>query len=316
MTGYARVTPEEEKQSLVMCGFFGSFRRSDAADTRGCVDRLHQLQHRGPDGWGCATGMLPSDEVEVRHGAPPSRASADWFLGHHRLRIVGGREENQPLFDEASGLLLLFNGEIYNHLALRRELEGLGHSFRTSASDSEVLLRAFVAWGADCLERLQGMFAFAVWNMRSRRLFLARDRLGQKPLYYRWDREGLSFASGLSPLREPGARLDPVAVGQYLSLAYVPAPRTLVEGIQKLPPATCGWFDIASGVLTTREYWTISPLGAQTSRPPDSQIRDALIASIRQRAYATRPVGMLLSGGIDSSCVAKFLPEDGPNVTA
>ena len=297
-----------------MCGLYGTFRRVDVANLAGCVARLRLLRHRGPDGWGSATGSLTSGSFDVWTGAPPPRASADWFLGHHRLRIVGGGADgHQPIGDADAGLVLVFNGEIYNHQELRRELAASGHRFRTADSDSEVLLRALVEWGDAALHRIHGMFAFAVLDMRARRLFFARDRLGQKPLYYRHDQRGLCLASGIEPLLDDGERLDRVALGQYLALGYVPAPRTIVDGIHKVPPATACSFDLESGALSTHRYWALPP---PCSRVPhraqtDDQLRDMLAESVRSRARADVPVGLLLSGGIDSTCVAKFLPRGG-----
>ena len=178
------------------------------------------LAHRGPDG----DGFFRQGPVG---------------LGHRRLAIIDLATGDQPMSNDDRSVTLVFNGEIYNFRELRRELEARGRHFRT-ASDSEVILRAYEEFGVECLRHLRGMFAFAIWDERRRRLFLARDRVGIKPLVYAWDGRRLLFASEIKAiLQDPDVprRLDWEALRDYLTLHYIPSPRTIFEGIRKLPPA-------------------------------------------------------------------------------
>lgn len=224
----------------------------------------------------------------------------------------------QPMIDTSLGLSLVFNGAIYNYPELRGELEALGYRF-FSGGDTEVLLKGYHAWGEQLLPRLNGMFAFAIWERDKRRLFIARDRLGIKPLYLSQTGKRLRFASSLPALLKGGdidPALDPVALNHYLNFhAVVPAPRTLLAEVQKLPPAT--WMTIdADGHTERQRWWTLDygPLPDERELTLDdwedrllSSLRDAV--SVRQRA--AREVGVLLSGGVDSSLLVGLLHEAG-----
>jgi asparagine synthase (glutamine-hydrolysing) len=239
-------------------------------------------------------------------------------LGHRRLAIIDlSPRSNQPMVDAELGLALVFNGAIYNYRELRQELEGLGQRF-CSQGDTEVILRAYAQWGEGCVERLLGMFAFAVWDSRKQSLFLARDRLGIKPLYYaHCQGKCFRFASNTQALLagDVDTAIDPVALHHQLTLhGVVPAPRTVLKGIRKLPPASTLSID-AGGHERRRIYWRL-----RASRPSEGRseadwvetIHAALRLAVRRRLdVADVPVGVLLSGGLDSSLLVALLAESG-----
>ncbi|KPY98518.1 Asparagine synthetase, partial [Pseudomonas tremae] len=225
-----------------MCGLAGELRFDHQPADLAAVERItHELAPRGPDAWGF-------------HSQGPVA------LGHRRLKIMDLSDGSaQPMIDGNLGLSMAFNGAIYNFPELRAELENLGYQFH-SGGDTEVLLKGYHAWGADMLPKLNGMFAFAIWERDSKQLFIARDRLGVKPLYLSKTDKRLRFASSLPALLKGGdisGMLDPVALNHYLNFhAVVPAPRTLLAGVEKLPPAS--WMRIdASGKVEQKVWWTL-----------------------------------------------------------
>lgn len=255
---------------------------------------------RGPDAWGF-------------HSQGPVA------LGHRRLKIMDLSDGSaQPMVEPDLGLAISFNGAIYNFPELREELQALGYHFRSSG-DTEVLAKAWHAWGKDMLPRLNGMFSLAIWEPGSQRLFIARDRLGIKPLYLSCTSERLRFASSLPALLKGGdidGSLDPEALNHYLSFhAVVPAPRTLVKGIEKLPPATWLMVD-AQGNRDQATWWSLA-YGHDADEAGLELVdwRDRLLASLREavsiRQRAARDVGVLLSGGVDSSLLVGLLAEAG-----
>jgi asparagine synthase (glutamine-hydrolysing) len=240
-------------------------------------------------------------------------------LGHRRLKIIDLSERAaQPMSDPVLGLTLVFNGCIYNYRELRRELEAMGYRF-FSEGDTEVVLKAWHAWGAGAPERLQGMFAFALHERDSGRVILARDRLGIKPLYYAEKPRELRFASSLPALLAAGGldtSIDPVALNYYLSFhAVVPAPYTILKGVRKLPPATLRVIE-PDGRAADREYWSLSfARGTEDQLRSSAEWREQLAAALRRaverRMVADVPVGVLLSGGVDSSLIVGLLTEAG-----
>lgn len=256
---------------------------------------LRVLEHRGPD----------DRRVHAEPGAG---------LGTARLAIIDLAGGQQPMANEDGSLWVAFNGEIYNHRALRPPLEAKGHRFRTR-SDTEVILHLFEEAGEGCVESLRGMFAFAIWDARRRRLFLARDRLGKKPLYY-WQRDGLFlFASEPKALLcHPGVArsVDWEAFHHYLAFGYTPSARSVFAGIAKLPPAHTATLD--GGVLTLRRYWRLpdagglAPLGGSLAEVK-ARIRAELREAVRLRLESDVPLGVFLSGGIDSSAVVATMRE-------
>ncbi|MGX5724367.1 N-acetylglutaminylglutamine amidotransferase [Metapseudomonas otitidis] len=284
-----------------MCGISGELRFDNRPADLAAVERItHHMAPRGPDAWGF-------------HSQGPVA------LGHRRLKIMDLSDGSaQPMVEPDLGLAISFNGAIYNFPELREELQALGYHFRSSG-DTEVLAKAWHAWGKDMLPRLNGMFALAIWEPGSQRLFLARDRLGIKPLYLSCTGERLRFASSLPALLKGGdidGSLDPEALNHYLSFhAVVPAPRTLVKGIEKLPPATWLMVD-AQGTRDQATWWSLAyGHDADEAGLELADWRDRLLASLREavsiRQRAARDVGVLLSGGVDSSLLVGLLAEAG-----
>lgn len=283
-----------------MCGIAGELRLDGQKPDLAIIERMKaQLVRRGPDGEG-------------------SYCDGPIALGHRRLAIIDLSERaRQPMLDETIGLALVFNGTIYNHPELRATLQGLGHRF-ISSSDTEAILRAYAQWGEACVEKLHGMFAFAIWDRRAQRLFCARDRLGIKPFYYCLTDQHFRFASNTQALLAGGGidtGIDAVALHHQLTLhAVVPAPRTILKGIRKLAPGTTLTID-AQGQCNTRQYWHLT---AQRPAQPKSEqewadaIHTALSKAVQRRlTTADVPVGVLLSGGLDSSLLVALLAEQG-----
>lgn len=240
-------------------------------------------------------------------------------LGHRRLSIIDLASGQQPMRSDDDGYVICYNGEVYNFQELRAELEARGHHFHTHC-DTEVILQAYIAWGAAAVDRLRGMFAFAIWDARRRELFLARDRLGIKPLYYATLADGtFIFGSELkSLLRHPGLDADilPEAVEDYFALGYVPDPKTIVKGAQKLPPAHRMTVRQGAPVPAPQPYWDVR-FDADNSRSAalwEEELIERLREAIRIRLVADVPLGAFLSGGVDSSAVVALMAGlvDGP----
>lgn len=272
-----------------MCGIAGVVGHRPA---EGTIERMTAAQaHRGPD----ASGIW-------RDG--------DAALGHRRLSILDLESGAQPMANEDGNVVVTYNGEIYNHAEIRRDLEARGHRFRTDHADTEVIVHAYEEWGDAAPERFNGIFAFALWDRRRRRALLARDRLGVKPLYHAAvgpGGTGLAFASEAKALLGSGLvlpRLDEDALDVHLALRYVPAPRTLFVGIEKVPPGhTATW---EAGRLTVRPYWRLEPREDldPTEAEAAEELRGRLDAAVRGQMMSDVPLGVFLSGGVDSSVVA------------
>ena len=283
-----------------MCGIGGELRLDGGEPDLALMGRmLQRLARRGPDHEGVwSDGPL--------------------LFGHRRLSVIDlSDRSNQPMVDPELGLALVFNGAIYNYRELRRELLARGYRF-FSDGDTEVILKAYAEWGEQCVEHLIGMFAFAIWNLREHCLFLARDRLGIKPLYYSRTPHAFRFASNSQALLaapDVDTALDPVALHHQLTLhAVIPAPRTILHGIRKLAPATTLTID-ARGNERTRVYWALRamrPVEARTEAEWTEAVHAALRRAVRRRLdIADVPVGVLLSGGLDSSLLVALLAETG-----
>ena len=283
-----------------MCGLCGELRFDGKPADLGAIQRMTaRLERRGPDHDG-------------------TYSDGPLGFGHRRLAVIDLSEHaNQPMVDQELGLALVFNGTIYNYPSLREELKEKGYHFYSSG-DTEVILKAWHAWGEACVERLHGMFAFVVWDQHSRTLFLARDRLGIKPLYYASDRERIRFASNPQALLAGGnidTAIDPVGLHHQFTLhAVIPAPNTILRGIRKLAPAHCMTVN-PDGRSKERRYWRL-----EASRPEQPKtdgewlesIHDMLRSAVQKRnEIADVPVGVLLSGGIDSSLLVALLAESG-----
>lgn len=240
-------------------------------------------------------------------------------FGHRRLKIVDLSERGQqPMIDAQLGLGIVFNGMIYNYKQLRTELQQLGYSFFSSA-DTEVILKAYHAWGSRFVERLIGMFAFALWERDSGRVMLVRDRLGIKPLYFAHVGGALRFASTLPAIVAAGeidTDIDAAALQHYMTFhSVVPAPLTILKGVRKLPPATVMTVD-ASGAITEQRYWELSVGSGDDDRKRSTEEWQALLVeklrtAVKRRLVADVPVGVLLSGGLDSSLVVSLLADLG-----
>ena len=275
-----------------MCGISGLFDTLGTRDfARDLATRINNIQaHRGPD----------EDDVHLEPGLA---------LGHRRLSVIDLATGKQPLFNEDGSVGIVFNGEIYNYRELVPELKALGYHFRTR-SDTEVIVHAWQAWGEACLHRLRGMFAFALWDRKQQTLFLARDRMGVKPMHYAWLPDGsFIFGSELKVLTaHPGfARdIDPLAVEDYFSFGYVPDPRCIYRNAHKLPAAhalTLRRGDAERAV--PQPYWDVhfthdNPISQADA---EAELRDRVRESVRLRMVADVPLGAFLSGGVDSSAV-------------
>jgi asparagine synthase (glutamine-hydrolysing) len=275
-----------------MCGITGVASRSPVTNPAWLDAGRDTMQHRGPDdsgSWWSANGTVG--------------------LAQRRLAIIdlspGG---HQPMQDEAGSLTIVFNGEIYNYLELRGLLMSKGHKFRTQ-SDTEVILAAYREWGTDCLAHLNGMFAIALYDERSNVLLLARDRAGEKPLFYSVTDGELRFSSELKGLlADPSfdRTIDPAALDCYLTMGYIPGEACILRKARKLPPAHAMTYHLGSGKITTWRYWKLPP-APQVDLSDDGALVDELERlledAVRRQMIADVPVGVLLSGGVDSSLV-------------
>ena len=273
-----------------MCGITGVYaRRAEQPVSVGQLEGMTAaLSHRGPDGDGFHT-------------------EAGIGLGHRRLAIVDPAGGQQPMYNEDGSVVLVFNGMIYNFQALRRELQAAGHVF-TNQCDTETIVHAWEEWGVDCLQHLSGMFAFALWDRTRRRLLLARDRLGKKPLYYATADDGsFVFASELAALAlTPGLPLevDPQAVEDFFTYGYIPDPLTIYRRVRRLPAAHFLLIEADRCLQPPRRYWSM-PTAIQPVAPDEAagELRRLLRRCVSDRLVADVPVGAFLSGGIDSAAV-------------
>jgi asparagine synthase (glutamine-hydrolysing) len=282
-----------------MCGIYGKIFRDGRQAAMTEAERVWgELRHRGPDDRG-------------------AYVNGPACLVHTRLSIIDlSSSGHQPMANEDDSLRIVFNGEIYNFLELRPALEAKGHRFR-SRTDSEVILHLYEDLGTGCLERLRGMFAFAIWDDRNRDLFLARDRVGKKPLFYRSGKDSFAFSSELLPLvsdPEAPVEVDREAIHHYLTYQSVPSPYSAYRGIRKLPPGH--WMRVREGGEEIRRYWKLSfmpkfPAGTRAQR---RELEDRLLEKIREavrlRLVSDVPLGALLSGGVDSSGIVALMAQE------
>ncbi|MDH3639707.1 MAG: amidotransferase 1, exosortase A system-associated, partial [Gammaproteobacteria bacterium] len=278
-----------------MCGIAGIIDLRGQRDFDPAIIRRMNavLFHRGPD----------EEGTYIRPGIG---------LGHRRLSIIDLAGGQQPLFNEDGSVVVVFNGEIYNFQTLVKELTELGHRFRTRC-DTEVIVHAWEEWGEDCVARFRGMFAFAIWDSNKQCLFLARDRLGVKPLYYaELDGGLLAFGSELKALLEHPAfdrQIDPLAVEEYFAFGYVAEPNTIYKRARKLPPGFCVTIRREEPVPEPRAYWDVrftndNPISFNAAM---DQLNERLRESVRLRMIADVPLGAFLSGGVDSSAVVAIM---------
>ena len=282
-----------------MCGICGQFRfDGENVSSKSLISMMSKLARRGPDSSG--------KWLEGKIG-----------FGHQRLSIIDlSSHGNQPMVDDLLKLTLVFNGTIYNYKSLRSELITKGYSF-FSHSDTEVIIKAYHYWGEDCAKYLDGMFAFCVWDQSNQKLFIARDRMGIKPLYYNLSNKAFTFASNSQALltQELNTSVNPIALQQQLSLhGVVPAPNTIINGIQKVKPATAITIN-TKGLLKEKTYWYPSANRSEKSLSDNEYVEKAhelLSAAVTKRMDAADvPIGVLLSGGLDSSLLVALLKEAG-----
>jgi asparagine synthase (glutamine-hydrolysing) len=280
-----------------MCGLVGIFHLREPVDIdRELLSSMNETQfHRGPDEGGLHT--------EPGVG-----------LGHRRLSIIDLASGQQPLFNEDNSVVVVYNGEIYNFPELADELKAFGHTFRTHC-DTEVIVHAWEQWGEKCVDRFRGMFAFALWDRNQQALFIARDRLGIKPLYYAELPDGqFIFASELKAMmRHPKLQkeLDPLAIEDYFAFGYIPEPRTIFQHAKKLPPAHTIKLTRGKPVPEPREYWDVPFEKVQTGSEDDvaNELIERLSEAIKIRLIAEVPLGAFLSGGVDSSAVVALMAQ-------
>jgi len=272
-----------------LCGITGFTTKNWSAPPERIREAAATLIHRGPDQQGIFQSNLFS-------------------MGATRLKIIDLESGNQPILTEDGDTGIVFNGEIYNHLELRAELEKLGHRF-ASHSDTETVLRAFLQWDKDCFSRMRGMFAVALWTKSAKRIVLARDRMGIKPLYIARIAEDLFFGSELKALfvhPEIDRRLSLRGLDCYLALNYIPCPWTLVDGIEKLPPGD--WLEWTDGTISTDSYWRL-PFGVSenvTLESAKEELDSLLQDAVQEHLISDVPLGVWLSGGIDSSTILHY----------
>jgi asparagine synthase (glutamine-hydrolysing) len=287
-----------------MCGIVGSlaFDSSSSRLTLATIIRMRDsMAHRGPDG--CGSWMSEDGRIG---------------FGHRRLSIIDLSDAaSQPMQNADGSLTLIFNGEIYNHAEIRAELEKrANYHWKTDHSDTEVILHAFAQWGIECVEKFRGMFAFAIWDARKRELWLVRDRIGVKPLYYSVHHGRITFASEIKALLcdpEQDRAVDEESLYHFLSFLTTPAPKTLFRGIHKLPGGT--WLRARpDGNIQEHRYWDVlnhtRPLTGKSDHEVAGSIREELRTAVRVRKVGDVPVGVFLSGGIDSSVNAVLFAEN------
>jgi asparagine synthase (glutamine-hydrolysing) len=272
-----------------VCGLAGFTGRGDRGDL---VRMTTAIAHRGPDG----EGFYQDSEAAV-------------FLGHRRLAIIDVAGGDQPFFNEDGKVAVIYNGEIYNHLELRAELKAAGHIFKSDHSDTEVVVHGYEEWGADLPRRLNGMFAFAVYDAARKRVFLGRDRFGEKPLYYSLQRGTFAFASEVTALAAHGNlqfSIDRLGLQKFLAHGFTPAPHTIYSECRKLPAGHSAMFDLTTQALDVRCYWRFGLDTDESLIQSDEprlaeELRHLFFQSVRRRLISDVPLGLFLSGGIDST---------------
>ncbi len=297
-----------------MCGICGEIDFNNGVRVEAIRRMSKTLAHRGPDDEGMVF-IEGSRSIEVKHPLPlaPDKDVFEVALGHRRLSIIDLSEAgHQPMCNEDGTIWIVFNGEIYNFQELREGLKKKGHRFKSN-SDTEVILHAYEEWRIDCLSQFRGMFAFAIWDSNLQRLFMARDRLGKKPLVYFRQNGRLAFASEIKALLQlPGLekKVNDIAIDNYLTYQYVPSPDTIFKEIKKLPPAHYLLYG-RDGSMKVARYWELN-FNQDSQTHPDikeleDKVRTELEESVRLRLISDVPLGAFLSGGVDSSLVVGIM---------
>jgi len=301
-----------------MCGFFGYISTNLSYDVIAGLKSLQTLTHRGPDGFGVTVGQTSSAESvfylnpETTTLAKCQEVPNNFFLGHRRLSIIDlDTKAFQPMTNEDATIWVVFNGEIYNHAELRRELEMSGHTFKTGHSDTEVLVHGYEQWGEDLPKRLRGMFAFVILDLSRKQLFLTRDRFGEKPLYYSISQNEILFSSELKAISifpTFDKKISHRSIINYLACGIVPAPLSIYEGAHKVQPSQTITVSLEnSSKFSVNTYWQL-----QYATPPalsTVEWRDCFASglhdAVKSRMVSDVPLGAFLSGGLDSSIVVR-----------
>ena len=291
-----------------MCGIAGIFNYNGrSVDSKVLKKMTDVLYHRGPDDEGYYVNSLDLQGKNLKWKYGAGRGNVG--LGHRRLSIIDISTGHQPMTNEDQTIWITYNGEIYNFLDLKKELISKGHRFQTD-SDTEVIIHGYEEWGEDCVKRLRGMFAFAIWDEKKQSIFLARDRIGIKPLYYYADQSRLVFGSEMKAILEyPDIKreLDPEALYDYLCLLYIPAPKSIFKRIYKLLPGHT--LTVKSGNITKHKYWDLvfDENSGVSEEDWCERIIDKLRESVDIRLVSDVPLGAFLSGGVDSSAVVALM---------
>lgn len=277
-----------------MCGIVGILRFRGPIERSEISEAVNRLAHRGPDG----DGLLAAENV---------------VIGHRRLSIIDPEMGKQPMSNDDGSIWITFNGEIYNFRELRQTLESDNHVFRTH-SDTEVILHAYDEWGDDCVNHLRGMFAFAIVDFARRRVFLARDQFGIKPLFYFGNHECFIFGSEIQALKafpDVPLDIDLQALDQYLWLQYIPAPRSIFRQIRKLPPAHRMSITFDGTLDEPSEYWDVQfrPVSQRSEKDWLAELEHVISESVKAHLVSDVPFGAFLSGGVDSSAVVTYMAQ-------
>ena len=285
-----------------MCGIVGRISLKTPVDSEIFTNQVNSLKHRGPDN----QGIWVSNDKHIA-------------LGHCRLSIIDlNSNANQPMTDITGRYTIVFNGEVYNYQELKKELENSGFAFRTN-SDTEVALNSYIKWGKDCLNKFNGMFALAVYDSNSESIFLARDRAGEKPLYYYKNEQSISFASELKALLKDTKcpkQINKEALKSYFYFNYIQGDLCIIDGIKKLLPGYYALIDLKTFNIKTEQYWTL-PTFEKNNKSLDELLKsfDTLLRnSIKKQLIADVPIGILLSGGLDSSIITAIASEYKSNI--
>jgi len=293
-----------------MCGIAGIVGPGRRATTELLGRMTRVMAYRGPDGEGYLLSM-PGQPATVWYGSPedaPASAAAVAGFGHRRLSIIDRARGQQPLSNEDGTIWVTYNGELYNYQALRRSLEARGHRFRTN-TDTEVIVHQYEEDGTACVEALEGIFAFGIWDAARGRLLLARDRLGVKPLYYAWCGRDLLFASEIKAVAATGLvdqGLDHEALAQYVTFQNLFGDRTLFRAVRLLPPGWLLTYDVAAGTASTQRWWSWSfdPDHSVSLDGWAERVRETFTAVVRRQLIGEVPIGGFLSGGMDTGAIA------------
>jgi asparagine synthase (glutamine-hydrolysing) len=302
----------KKKKELLMCGIFGYFSCETQITHEQITQALENIRHRGPD----SAGVMLSDGRSASFFPDRQVPEGSWdtVLAHTRLSIIDLSDAGrQPMSNEDDTVWVVYNGEIYNFIEIREALLSKGHTFK-SRTDSEVIVHGYEEWGGNVVDSLRGMFAFAIFDRLKNTLVLARDRLGVKPLKYYWDRKTLAFASELRAMMHlVSAGLDNRSVNTFLTLKYIPSPDTILRDVKKVRPGQVIEFDLGRRTQDCRTYWkpAFYPKTRLSYDEAKDQLKNILSESVLMRTLSDVPIGVYLSGGMDSSAMVAFLKEGG-----